>query len=104
MQIEQAREGLKEVNGAGANGTAPSGQVDARSDLLEAIKKGKPKWCMRKHLLCRTLGCALCLRDHVNCLIGNESYDSFKDSCVGPDETPLRAPKALILFLCRGTV
>ena len=41
MQIEQAREGLKEVNGAGSNGSGASGgPVDARSDLLEAIKKG----------------------------------------------------------------
>ena len=40
MQIEQARDGLKEVNGAGANGAQASGPVDARSDLLEAIKKG----------------------------------------------------------------
>ena len=40
MQIEQAREGLKEVSNSGASGNGAVGQVDARSDLLEAIKKG----------------------------------------------------------------
>ena len=40
MQIEQAREGLKEVSIGGASANGPGGQVDARCDLLDAIKKG----------------------------------------------------------------
>ena len=41
MQIEQAREGLKEVNGAVANANGSASHVDTRNDLLEAIKKGE---------------------------------------------------------------